>query len=129
MIGHDKTTWNGELDKVGKSLLKDDYLGAFPADVIPENIGEGKCLICNTHTTKQDGEHWTAVMNHPEKGLIGFDSFGRKMNDLIPHLNGYGKIQDADLDVDQNDADTHCGQLCLSWLCLAKYNVDHAMMI
>ena len=44
-----------------KIFFKKNFLGAFPADIIPEISSLPCCWIWNTDEQNQSGKHWVAV--------------------------------------------------------------------
>lgn len=123
------TTYNTDLEEVGKRNLGNKFKGVFAADTIPKKLKKDQCMIVNTDTLQEGGEHWTAVKRDKNHGYIGFDSFGRKMNKLIPELDKIGKITDTDLDKDQLESEKNCGAKCIAWCILADHDIEKALLI
>ena len=53
------TTDNFKLEKVGKKLFGNLFLGVFTADKYPKYMSNGEMFIINNRKNK--GEHWVAV--------------------------------------------------------------------
>lgn len=117
-------TQNSQLDKMGHSLLS-TYQGSFPYDVAPELQNEQSCII-NLDKSGNKGIHWMAL--YKEDGTVyGYDSFGRRMNKLMPleqHVTNDTK------DKEQKDSQNNCGQRAIAWLrCVEKYGIENALNI
>ena len=117
-----KTTTTPELDRMGVFLLGRCFRGAVPADSsIPETLKPGECCIVNTHNSWQPGEHWLALARDRAKGMIAYDSFGRRVASWAT---------DSELDPEQAVSELNCGQRCLAWLaCWKKHGADVALSI
>lgn len=120
LIGHNNTTFDGELDVVGKKLFGRKFRGVFPSDKIP-TLKESEMAILNLDESDEPGTHWVAVYKNDREILI-YDSFGRDTYRIIPSLkgSGNGKISAAENDAEQSEDETNCGQWCLAFL----YMVD-----
>lgn len=139
LFGHDQTTTNTELDKVGKQLFGVKYLGTFPGDRLPEEMynkptnksceAEFRAII-NVDTAGMQGSHWVAVAGLPNSSkILVFDSFGRASRTLLPHLKQKNVI-DTDNDREQKKIQLSCGQFSMSWLLFAeRYGWKNAQLI
>ena len=56
---------NFQLQKVINQIgvLKHRYLGAFPADLVPEILPRNRFCIVNTDNSNQAGTHWLLIAN------------------------------------------------------------------
>jgi hypothetical protein len=79
MIGENTTT-NITLNKIGKQLFKDRFLGVFMSNEIP-SMKNKQMLITNTQSNKQGGEHWIGLYKYNDKTYF-FDSFARDYKTL-----------------------------------------------
>jgi hypothetical protein len=113
-IGHNHTTFLGELEDFCKKKFGSKFVGVFPADRIPK-IKTGQYIICNLDNSNEPGSHWVSAIKIPD-GLIMYDSFGRKTNKILPSIlkSGNGQIKDTDYDAEQKTEETNCGQRCCS---------------
>ena len=60
-----------KTDKFSSPLFR----GVFSRDQIPLNIQYPSCLILNTHTSNNVGEHWLAIF-YDKLGIVNFfDSY------------------------------------------------------
>lgn len=124
-------TTDTQLNKVGKSLFGNDFIGTFPCDEIPNNLSKKtQYMIINNKPRKHGGEHWVACCNISDVVYV-FDSFGRSTESLIPSLFiGRGIIIDTDYDKDQRYDQKDCGARCIAWIKLFdEYGVDNALLI
>ena len=62
LIGHDNTTHNIELDRVGKNLIGKKFIGVFASDAYPKFDGRESYCIVNLSKTNTNGTHWVAGM-------------------------------------------------------------------
>ena len=53
--------------------------GAFPANIVPENIRFPCCWIWNTDEQNEEGKHWAAVWLTKNK-MYFFDSFAKSLS-------------------------------------------------
>ena len=126
LVGN-KTTYQNELDKIGKLLLNNKFSGVYASDNIPKLDSNKKYAILNLDKSNEAGSHWVAVAKH-NNNLYIYDSFGRPHTKIIPSLSksGNGKILNTELDKEQEEIETNCGARCLSWLLLFD-NWGHKM--
>lgn len=108
-----------------KAMLKNkhtkhSFLGVFPRDKLPKKVKKKPALIiCNTHDSKNPGEHWVAFFI-PRKGKPEyFDSIGKKPNqhEFIKFLE---KNSERNFSYNpnrlQSTFSTVCGQYCAVYL-------------
>lgn len=127
-IGHHNMTMTNDLLKAGKKLIGPTFVGVFPQDKVP-NLRSGESVIFNNHTHTEPGEHWLAGFK-TDKGLVVFDSFGRNLQKFIPILSQQVRVLSTDPDRDQKWTASHCGQLNIAWILLAKHHgIDLAKLI
>jgi len=108
------------------SYLEKKYLGSFSYDKKPILKNNQYCIL-NTDSSKRNGTHWVAVCRLNNKNYF-YDSFGRYQSRLIPKLKG--KFINSDLDTEQQDAESDCGQRCLSWLGVVEVlGIEIALLI
>jgi len=68
-------TNNIELNKLGKELLGNKFIGVFMANELPRMKNNEYCII-NNKSSKSHGEHWLALIKYNDKKYI-WDSFSR----------------------------------------------------
>jgi hypothetical protein len=100
------STYNSDLDVVGKHLWPAEWSGVCPSDKYQPRQTKPYAII-NVDKSNEPGSHWMAICD----GLV-YDSFGRKTSSLvdIEHL------ADTDPDAEQDAAEENCGQRCLAWI-------------
>jgi len=111
---------NVQLDELGKKLFGKKYLGTFAQDEMPTRSGY---MIVNVDTSKNintDRAHWVAIKQTP-KTLYVYDSFGRLTQNVLKLISKKTKkkIVDSKHDPEQFGYSEICGQLAMSWLCVA----------
>ena len=112
------TTDNFELTRTGKHLLGDKFAGVYSSDQRPALSKKKPYAILNTKPTSSGGEHWVALARMPPTGkLMHYDSFGRSHRQLFPD-RWEDEAIDTELDVEQDERTTECGQRSLAWLLL-----------
>lgn len=106
-ILNDDTTFDYQLEKVGKKLFKHRFIGVFPCDRLP-NIKNREMYIANLDSSDKKGSHWIAVYKY--KKLYVFDSFGRSSKKIFPSVFGINEnIQDTEYDAEQKKNKNDCG--------------------
>lgn len=125
------TTNSEQLNKVGKQLFKDKYLGTFASDQIPKFTKSGQMAIVNLDNHTQQGSHWIGLY-YQDPYLGVYDSFGRDTAKIIPTIYNpkIYKIVDSEYDPEQSVQEDNCGQRSLSWLYTAdKLGLKKALEI
>jgi|SRR5210317_20488 len=114
-LGRDTTT-NIQLNKYGKLIFGDRYLGTFTADTIPD-MPKDTLAIVNLDDSGGDGTHWVAVVRAKSGEHIVYDSFGRKTKDILPSMYGKGRrVVATEDDPEQKEAESDCGARCIAAL-------------
>ena len=112
------TTDNFELLQAGRQLLGDKFAGVYSSDQRPALSKKMPYAILNTKPMSSGGEHWVGLARMPSTGkIMHYDSFGRSHRQLFPNRWEDGAI-DTELDVEQDERTTECGQRSLAWLLL-----------
>ena len=99
-------TYSTDLDKIGKHLFDVLWRGVFASD---QDIPKTGYAIINVDKSDESGSHWVAICD----GIV-YDSFGRKIKNLIPHLKNIKDI--VDNDAEQTKKQEDCGQRCLAFI-------------
>ena len=107
-------TDNIQLDKLGKYLFGNKFIGTYSSDKIPKNIKNENCLILNNQSSKQKGEHFIAVYKRDNK-LYGYDTFNRPIKNLSKFWKNK-HIINANNDRDQGFSEENCGSRSMAWL-------------
>ena len=61
-IGHDRSTSNEEVERVGIQTMGDKLLGVFASDTFPRATRRETYCIVNLDDSKGAGTHWVARM-------------------------------------------------------------------
>jgi hypothetical protein len=74
---------NGQLEKMAKKMLKNKFLGVYPADANPSitktnTKNQDFSLIFNLSKHDQPGSHYVAILIK-HNAIYYFDSYGRKL--------------------------------------------------
>ena len=56
ILGSTVTT-NDQLDKLGYSIFKNDYLGTYSSDKMPTRIKDNQCFILNTDSSRSSNKY------------------------------------------------------------------------
>ncbi len=117
----DKVTNNEQLDKLGYTLFKTDYLGTFPSDHFPKYIRDGNVFILNTDSSRSANKHghWIAFAKI-NKRLYYYDSFARPPSELTKLWKKKRMINANKSDRDQSYLSDSCGSRAIAFLMLAK---------
>lgn len=110
-----------ELNAMGSQLFGKKYIGTFAQDELPNRSGY---MVVNVDTSKRINTpkaHWIAIYQTP-KTLYVYDSFGRLTKNVLKLISKTTtkKIVDSKHDPEQYGFTEVCGQLALSWLCVAR---------
>ena len=114
LIGHDGTTHNVELNRVGRKMIGQKFIGVFASDAYPKFDGRESYCIVDLSKTNTNGTHWVARMCK-RNTILWYDSFARKISSLIPTSHG----EDTSLvasSMDQEVEQMDCGQRSLAAL-------------
>ena len=120
ILQNSSTTTNIELNRLGKSIFGDAFLGVFTAEKFPRYIRDGQMFIINTKSSKSDGEHWLSFIksskNKDHKSrLYGYDTFNRDIHKLSPYFRNKRFIN-ANTNRDESYFEKDCGQRSLCFL-------------
>ena len=111
------TTDNFELMQFGKQLLGEKFAGVYSSDQRPALSKNKPYAILNTKPMSSGGEYWIGLARIPTTGkVMHYDSFGRSHRQLFP--DRWKDAVNTDLDAEQDDRKTECGQRSLAWLLL-----------
>lgn len=128
VMGNGETD-SDELEKVGKFLFEDKWVGVFASDEVDPTLqGEGYYL-CNLDNHNEDGSHWTALA---VRGCViyYFDSFARTQRTTLrledPH---HVIVQEINPNIVQGARESNCGQRCLAWLMVFDTSPEDALSI
>ena len=110
-----------QLNKIGKQMFGDKYIGTFAQDKLPSTSGY---FIVNTDTSKHintNKSHWIGIYQ-TEKCMYVYDSFGRRTQFILPIVfnKTKKKIVDSKHDPEQFKYTELCGHLSMAWLCVVK---------
>lgn len=110
-----KSTYDNELKTIGNKLFDNNFVGVYPSDKIP-HLKPKQFIIGNLDKSNQPGSHWIGIVKD-KKGLLIYDSFGRKSIKIIPSIyKQYKNIVDTEYDKEQKVEEYNCGQRVLSFL-------------
>ena len=111
-----------QVNKIGKQILGNEFVGVFPLDKIPY-LSNNQAIIVNTHSSHLGGEHWIAIYVKPGNIFV-FDPMGFYYPALlISKLQTMGKPIVYNKTMFQNPLTQTCGQHCLAWLLYKKFDV------
>lgn len=116
------TTFNDDLSRFCRRLLKDKFVGVFPADRIPQLNSKNPYAIINLDESGMPGSHWVGIMYMKKDKVMIYDSYARRGVKILPHVKSiYKHIVDTEYDREQTISEKNCGQRCVAWLCLGEY--------
>ena len=118
LVGEQTTTDDFELMQAGKQLHGDKFAGVYLSDQRSALSKRKPYAILNTKPTSSGGEHWVGLARMPSTGkIIHYNLFGRSHQQLFPS-RWEDEAIDTELDVEQGERTTECGQRSLAWLLL-----------
>ena len=120
VLGSGVTT-NDQLDKLGYSIFKNDYLGTFSSDKMPLRIKDNQCFILNTDSSKSANKygHWIGFYKI-NKRLWFYDSFARQKEKLSKYWKNKRMYNANKTDRDQSFEEQSCGSRSMSFIILMK---------
>lgn len=127
-----KATYLTDLNSIGKKILGVKFKGVFPSDKIPKLHDLTPYAILNLDSSSESGSHWVSLARISDDKSILYDSFGRSIKSIIPHLqySGNGRIYSDTDDAEQQVHQTDCGARSLAFLVfLDRYGGKNAMLI
>ena len=110
-------TTNDQLDKLGYSIFKNDYLGTYSSDKMPIKIKDNQCFILNTDSSRSANKfgHWIGFYKI-NKRLWFYDSFARPKDKLSKYWKNKRIYNANKTDRDQSFEEQSCGSRWASWL-------------
>lgn len=111
----------GYLEKIGKKLIGEQFLGVFPCDIHP-NINKRKnyYVVFNLSKHNEEGSHFVAIASK-NNNTYYFDPLGDSLSnsDIIRFL-GSRNFKDLKVKI-QDDRSNFCGYFCLCFI-LSMHN-------
>jgi len=120
ILGASVTT-NDQLDKLGYSIFKNDYLGTHSSDKMPKYIKNNQCFIMNTDSSRSTNKygHWVGFYKINGK-LYFYDSFARPKEKLSKFWKTKRMYSANTTDRDQSFEEQSCGSRAMSFLVIFK---------
>ena len=106
-------TNNIELNKLGKELFGNKFIGVFMANELQRMKNNEYCII-NNKSSKSHGEHWLSLIKYNDKKYI-WDSFARNYKTLSPYFKNKNWVNASVKQFEPNEG-KDCGQLSLSFI-------------
>lgn len=93
------------------------YLGCFPSDKIPMSAIFPHCMVVNTDTSANVGEHWTAIFVESGTHVEYYDSLAiwPPIDNIARFLNKFAHILYNDVPL-QSDFSSSCGKHVIYFL-------------
>ena len=108
------TTDNIELNKLGKYLFVDKFVGVFSSNDMPVLKNNQMCIV-NTDPSYRVGTHWISCCKCNGKTYV-YDSFDRDVKSLSKYWKNKHNWINANKDRDQAYSENTCGQRSMAWL-------------
>ena len=114
ILGASVTT-NDQLDKLGYSIFKNDYIGTYSSDKMPKYIKNNQCFILNTDSSRSANKfgHWVGFYKINGKTtnskLYYYDSFARPKEKLSKFWKNKRMYNANKTDRDQSFEEQSCG--------------------
>ena len=119
VLRNSSTTTNIELNRLGKAIFGDLFLGVFTSNEFPKYIKDGQMFIIKNKSSKSEGEHWSFIKSSKNKDhksrLYGYDTFNRDIHKLSPCFRNKRSIN-ANTNRDQSFSELNCGERSLRWI-------------
>ena len=117
----DGSTDNIELNKVGKYLFGNLFIGVYSADQMPLLKNNQMCIV---NTDDKAGIHWCGCYKYKNKTYV-YDSFDRDVKSLSKYWKNKHNWINANKDRDQSYSESNCGQRSICWLISAHKNTPN----
>jgi hypothetical protein len=110
---------NGDLEKLCKKFLNNNFLGVFPSDLTPKSNKSKQSVIFNLSAHDEPGTHFIAIYKMGNK-LIYFDSFGNKCtnSNVKKFISKFKNTIEHNKTKIQDDKSSLCGYYCFYFLYL-----------
>lgn len=110
---------NGDLEKLCKKFLNNNFLGVFPSDLTPKSNKSKQSVIFNLSAHDKPGTHFIAIYKMGNK-LIYFDSFGNKCtnSNVKKFISKFKNTIEHNKTKIQDDKSSLCGYYCFYFLYL-----------
>lgn len=108
-------TYGSDLNKLARSLFGSKFKGVFASDQLDKLKKEDGYYIFNLDKSDEPGSHWIGVIKSP-KGIMVYDSFGRKTREIAPGIYSIGNVRDTEDDAEQKVYEDDCGARTISWM-------------
>ena len=108
------TTDNLQLDKLGKYLFDDKFVGVYSSNDMPVLKNNQMCIV-NTDASYEKGTHWIACYKYNGRTYC-YDSFDRDVKSLSKYWKKKHNWVNANRDRDQSYEEMDCGQRSLCFL-------------
>ena len=122
-----------EIDRILKQnpVTRNNFIGTFPACIIPNVKKQMYSFVSNTHAHDRPGEHWNSWVINGET-VIFFDSFGRNVYDpMLPEyyrdfVKTFKYVKCNTVQIQDLDS-IACGYFCIHFIYLASlgFNFKH----
>lgn len=106
------TTYMSQLDKIGKRLFGDKYVGTYPSDKVP-TLQQNQYCIANLDSSGGNGSHWIALCKDDKNIQLVYDSFGRETKKIIKLKD---KNKQSERDAEQDILENNCGARSLAFI-------------
>lgn len=117
-----------QLERMGKYLFEDKWMGVFARDTINPRGEEGYYIV-NLDTSRQPGSHWTALAVRGPV-IYYFDSFARRQSSTLKMTDpNHIIVSESNPDTLQKENEENCGQRSLAWLMLFDTSPEMALSI
>ena len=113
------STDNIELNKIGKLLFDNAFVGVFSSNTMPILKNNEMCIV-NTDPDYKSGIHWCACYKYNNKTYV-YDSYDRNVKSLSKYWKHKHNWINANADRDQSyNGESNCGQRSMAWLISAQ---------
>ena len=125
VLGSTVTT-NDQLDKLGYSIFKNNYLGTYSSDKMPARIKDNQCFILNTDSSRSANKfgHWIGFYKlngeTTNSKLYYYDSFARQKEKLSKFWKNKRMYNANKTDRDQSYEESSCGSRSMAWLIIFR---------
>ena len=121
------TTDNIELNKIGKLLFGDAFVGVFSSNKMKPLNNNEMCIV-NTDPDYKGGTHWCACYKYNNKTYV-YDSYDRDIKSLSKYWKHKHNWVNANADRDQSyNGESNCGTRSMAWLISAQKYKPHKLI-
>ena len=102
---------------ISNEITEPYFDGIYPRDLLIDITSKPYLVICNTHTSNKEGEHWLLFFFNDDNSVDFFDSLGKNIynygKEIVDFAKTYATSFNESKERTQPINSSLCGQYCL----------------